>query len=394
MEGGEISDNEAVRGGGAYLSNGSDTVVAGALIMEDDAVIKDNIATLGGGVYTAGTFTMKDGTITDNKAADGGGVFVTGTFGMIADTDMTGGTITKNEAISGHGGGVYVVTSGLFTMEAGTITANEALLGEGGGIYTAKYDYSNPIGDINTAYSNIGGAGMTPANVSGNLSGDKRTPPSNALAFIGRGVNPFDGDLLDNDNINYNMDAIILTISKEVTGTYANKNTDFEFTVYFYEDDDSPPTLLDENTELNYTITGAGITTPITGVLTLDSDGSATFTLKHGQSIAIEVPPNCYVRIMETPDVNYTTTFIDSELTDPTEDGDTGETPLGIMANRTFAFTNERIEVPPTGLNLRDTPFMILIALALGSLVSFVLLKSRQRRSLRASSLSSASYLT
>ena len=88
-----------------------------------DGTIKGNSAEKGGGVYSAGNFTMSGGTIGGTNAEDankaqgsykqGGGVYVNmNTF------EMTGGTIEGNTVdAGGQGTGVYVDTTPTFKMK-------------------------------------------------------------------------------------------------------------------------------------------------------------------------------------------------------------------------------------------------------------------------------------
>lgn len=62
---GTITGGSGENGGGIYIAEG------GAVIMEANVEITDNTATgLGGGVYNAGTFTMKGGAIYGNSAGE------------------------------------------------------------------------------------------------------------------------------------------------------------------------------------------------------------------------------------------------------------------------------------------------------------------------------------
>jgi hypothetical protein len=78
------------------------------LVMKDGAVLKNNRATNGGGVYINqnSSLTMVGGSISGNKAVSGGGVCIPGNNKFT----MEGGTIFGNTA-SSTGGGVCV---GLF----------------------------------------------------------------------------------------------------------------------------------------------------------------------------------------------------------------------------------------------------------------------------------------
>jgi hypothetical protein len=110
-----------------------------------------NLAGDTGGVMVLGGFLTLEGTITDNSTiGDGGGVYVTGTgsnFMMEA-----GAVISNNHAPSGNGGGVYVDSFAIFTMNGGTIGGsaladpNKAL--NGGGVYMNGADFYMNSGDI------------------------------------------------------------------------------------------------------------------------------------------------------------------------------------------------------------------------------------------------------
>jgi uncharacterized repeat protein (TIGR02543 family) len=125
MDGGTISDNEAISDGGGVLVDGGTFTMSGG-------DISGNTGSEGGGVrvLSGGLFTLSDGTISGNTSGgNGGGVLVDdGTF------TMTGGDISDNESAN-EGGGVRVLSGGLFTMSGGTISGNTALYG--GGAYVS-----------------------------------------------------------------------------------------------------------------------------------------------------------------------------------------------------------------------------------------------------------------
>ncbi|MFP3043925.1 hypothetical protein LQZ19_19090 [Treponema primitia] len=132
LSAGSISGNTASdgssqgEGGGVYVSMGT-------FNLEGDGFITGNTAvSLGGGVYTADTFSQSGGTIggasgAGNTAQDGGGVYMAA--GVVT---MSGGSISWNEATN-TGGGVRMA-GGTFTMSAGTIASNSADV-NGGGVY-------------------------------------------------------------------------------------------------------------------------------------------------------------------------------------------------------------------------------------------------------------------
>lgn len=161
MNGGEISYNKAVCGGGICVNDGNTEIKGGAIMW--------NTATGdGGGVFYENTkpnvkFTFTDGEICYNTAADvGGGVHLysgemtmSGTAhiyqnisekeggGIHVDYDsrnstaatlnMSSGTINLNTANGTGGGGVYVNNGGIFNMSNGVIYGNKGV--EGGGVY-------------------------------------------------------------------------------------------------------------------------------------------------------------------------------------------------------------------------------------------------------------------
>ena len=134
---------------GIYGNNSSIVIVeaGGSLIMREGSTITGNSNnSYGGGVYVdGGTFEMTGGTISGNEAEaffSGGGVYVN--LGIFK---MNGGTISGNEA--GTGGGVYV-NSGTFEMTGGSISGNEASYG--GGVYVNNGMPNGPNGGIFKMY--------------------------------------------------------------------------------------------------------------------------------------------------------------------------------------------------------------------------------------------------
>lgn len=150
MTGGVIDGNETQNdhGGGVYIRNeGTMTMTGGTIsnnqcthvgVLEETGEItldKD-----GGAVYVeaGANFTMKDGMITGNSAKSGAAVILatysTGRDGdspdLVATMDMTGGTISGNEAAV-EGGAIYVHANSEFDMTGGTIRENSS--GKAGG---------------------------------------------------------------------------------------------------------------------------------------------------------------------------------------------------------------------------------------------------------------------
>ncbi|MDR0303129.1 MAG: hypothetical protein LBI04_12560 [Treponema sp.] len=147
------SDNEAAL---VYVGNG------GTLIMRDGSKITGNTNTTtvyGSGVYLEnGTLEMDGGTISGNTALRGGGVYVDGNYGKF---NMKDGIISGNTAWQG-GGGVFIYqqpNSPSFTKTGGTIygytagdTNSNVVENAANGVQTSKghavaYADSN-IGDL------------------------------------------------------------------------------------------------------------------------------------------------------------------------------------------------------------------------------------------------------
>jgi predicted outer membrane repeat protein len=125
----------------ASVKNNTDSGVfvnGGVLVMQDKASVKDNT---GRGVYIAidvhggqGTATMQDNAAVSGNA--GGGVYVYGGVNEASFT-MQGNALVRGNS-SAKGAGVYVGSSGTFTMSGGEIsenTASSVSSSYGGGVY-------------------------------------------------------------------------------------------------------------------------------------------------------------------------------------------------------------------------------------------------------------------
>jgi predicted outer membrane repeat protein len=113
MSGGAITGNSSTGGGGAVHSSGTFTMSGG--------VISGNSSTVSGGaVSSSGTFTMTGGAITGNSSTVGGGVWMSNGCSFT----MTGGAITGNTAE--RGGGVNFSSGTIIHVDGGTISGNIA----------------------------------------------------------------------------------------------------------------------------------------------------------------------------------------------------------------------------------------------------------------------------
>ncbi|MCL2462856.1 MAG: hypothetical protein FWF44_09340, partial [Defluviitaleaceae bacterium] len=177
------------------------------------------------------------------------------------------------------------------------------------------------------------------------------------------------------------QESTALTITKTIAGFRGNLSREFTFTITFADANGDPlpgPFHYGGGAFL------AGAEPHAGGALTLDSDGSDTFALKHGQKITIEdVPADCRIWIAETPVDNYAVSFIDGD--DPAvtvQENDT--TMLPMTTDRVFDFTNTREAPPPSGISLGGTGAALLripvLALILMLMVFIGKAASRRQR--------------
>lgn len=150
-----------------------------------------------------------------------------------------------------------------------------------------------------------------------------------------------------------------LTITKTVSGTYADQTKAFTFTIYFKDASGTSP--LASGTQFTYTSTAE----PASGTLTLDGEGKATVSLQHGQSITITgITASGTVQVIETGAQGYTTSYEDSANAGTSvQSADTGT--CAMTTDRQFAFTNTQAVVPPTGISAGNggISFMLMAAL-------------------------------
>jgi predicted outer membrane repeat protein len=167
ISGGIISSNTANRGAGVYVDNFAELKLSGSA-----QIIKNTSFNSGGGVTSAGIFTMEGGSITGNIANSGGGVSAMASTGSspAGTFTMSGGTISGNNAQRTDGGGVNVATGAIFDLISGTsaapvINSNQANRNGGGVFVAANATFTQDAGtiggisgsDANTAVEDGGG---------------------------------------------------------------------------------------------------------------------------------------------------------------------------------------------------------------------------------------------
>jgi hypothetical protein len=130
-----------------------------ATFMMRSGTITGNVTTsYGGGVYvsTTGSFTMSGGEISDNSVTSyfGGGVRV----GSNGSFTMTGGKISKNSS-DWHGGGVYA-SGNSFILEGGGKISSNTTVNHGGGVYVYSGSFTMKGGEISGNSAGQLGAGV------------------------------------------------------------------------------------------------------------------------------------------------------------------------------------------------------------------------------------------
>ena len=252
MEGGNISCNlSEIGGGGVYVCNGGSFTMTGGTIGGsgvNDANMDKSTSSSGGGVFVNGEFTMSGGTITGNITdANGGGVAVTehGTFTMSGTA-----VISANKASYGSGGGVYVF--GNFTMTGGTIggtgggSPNSAQYG--GGVYvnggSSIFTVTGGTISGNTATQNGGGVyvsstgsftlGPSSAESSPVISGNTKTDDSPNNVYLDNGKTLFINGILKKPGVAGNIGVSMATPQEFTSGWSTSGLTESTF---FFSDD-------------------------------------------------------------------------------------------------------------------------------------------------------------
>ncbi|WP_205692743.1 right-handed parallel beta-helix repeat-containing protein [Lacrimispora amygdalina] len=432
---GEVSDNTAMySGGGIYASyNGNSVTVTGG------GKVSGNTAKGGGGIYanSSSVVTVAGGEVTGNTAANfnGGGICASNSSVVTVE----GGKVSDN-TVNSNGGGIYADSTAIVTVEGGEVTGNTA--NNGGGIYTSiitKLSVSDavtfsgntasvagePLPDMTANYPQIATATSsiynhplnnydifvrivtvhyvdTNRNPVGELSsigyaavyGAAFTLPHEKIPAIpgyvyagwqwgtsgtrqGSEVPVTLSDVTNNTDIYLRYTRNSVTVSNVVSGDYADKTRDFTFTLRFEDSSGTP--LTGTLTYKGGIVSGSGAVRPSNGTLTLDANGDAIFTLRHGQQITIaDVPTDGKVWIETESVIGYTASWSDSDLSTGTGVS-TGELTM-TGTDRTIAFTNTYADVVATGIRPNSTGPALLLSLLAGVAVLLLTAGLMRRR--------------
>lgn len=137
-----------------------------------------------------------------------------------------------------------------------------------------------------------------------------------------------------------------LTISNQVTGSVADKNKKFTYTIYAQPG----PGFRYNGQEFPYTggtIAGiSGVTAPVNGTKTGDYNGEFTIELSHGQSVTIQLPGYYdYVSVSQNKESPYWTVYTTEENKQYNQNY-TGEISVN-ATNRSLAFVNSNDSSQP-----------------------------------------------
>lgn len=157
-----------------------------------------------------------------------------------------------------------------------------------------------------------------------------------------------------------------LTITKTVTGNMGDKNKEFEFTLTLTKGNDA------YTDNLSYSKNNG--TTE-----TLSANNSAyTFSMKHGDSVTIRIPAGYTYTVTEDRG-EYTAKYkVDNG------ENQNGNSATGTLTeDTTIAFTNTKNVEVPNGLTHNITPYIIMVVLAAGAGVYFVVRRRPRGRHCR-----------
>jgi uncharacterized repeat protein (TIGR02543 family) len=214
MNGGEISGNTASNNSGGVYVNGA------SFTMKDGKISRNNNSK---GVHIqTGTFTMNGGEISNHTSSSGAGVYVNG-----ASFTMNNGKISDNTASAASnysGGGVYVVSSGIFHMTGGEISGNTA--STGGGVNVASGTFKMKGGRITKNNASVGPSGSSTGNGAGvHVSGifemengeifDNTASNSGGGVFVGNNgtFTMTGGEITGNNEVRVSPSIILFTLS-------------------------------------------------------------------------------------------------------------------------------------------------------------------------------------
>lgn len=163
-----------------------------------------------------------------------------------------------------------------------------------------------------------------------------------------------------------------LTIEKNVTGNMSSNSESFEFNLTILDNQNG---VLDSYSDIIQSAVKTDADEKILPIsLEFDQDGTATFSLSAGQKLEIKVPHGVNYTISEnSKDYEGSASVVGSGT--PSNGGAAGV----IEQDTTVTFTNTKNINAPTGITRAVVPFAVMVIIALGAVVTFVV-RRRIRR--------------
>ena len=395
MYGGTIKDNKAQNGGAFYSVTASKVNLAGGTISGNQSTSTTNNDYSGGGaIYLrgGGTLTISGTQITGNSAKKDGGAIFTGCrnftisgsatlagntagrrggaiclysdTGLDAKLDMTGGTISGNNATN-DGGGVYVGKKGTLTLTGNAVfTGNKAKWGggiyltdnssltmtsgklaqnnaseQGGGVFSysdsSSFSLSGGTIESNTAGKNGGAVYINKGalNISGNpvVNGNTVSNKANNVELNSGKTLTIDGSMTDGASIG------ITTANKSYPVVFSNAYGQNYETLFFADDTANAHVEYNDDQKLQLAAGAHKYNVAVT------TEGSGT-----AQASAAKAAEGETVTLTATPDEGYHFKKWDVLSGDVTITGDTFAMPAENVSVKAIfeahSFTTEKAE--------------------------------------------------
>jgi predicted outer membrane repeat protein len=319
--------------------------------------IHDNIsAKWGGGVLAVigDENEISNSDIYNNRGQEGGGIYIMPhTYSPNSVAHIVNNTIYHNYA-SQNGGGIYADNLEI-SIDKGNISDNTAEY-KGGGIYTTDLNKLS-VSEAVTFDNNIA---SVPARPFKNMIDQYPGIETASNSIYGHPLN------------NYDINVLVVTVSKTVKGDYADKTKEFQFTICLADSNGEPLSTVTDDSESDES-------------LTLNDQGEYSFLLKHDEKISFAAVSEYRVQVRESLDSNYDKVYLGEELLE--QMGDSWITDEVSLPDKDIKFNiiNSRKEVVPAGVIVASLQGPVLLALSMLLLMvitSVGMIHSRRKRGL------------
>lgn len=276
---------------------------------------------------------------------------------------------------------VYIpFTSGMTVDSTGSVSAKASITFPK---YTAAGVYEYTVSETPNTYTNIAGDQMTYDSSTYEMKVYVANKPGSSnetyIKVIEFSTDSFKTKSSTEPTFeNKYVKPASFTISKKVSGEFADKTKEFNYSLTLTQGSVTLGT-----TSVNATIYNGNTST---GKTVSFKFGTANqFTLKDGQSLKFEnnLPAGTTYTLTETGATGYTASAVITEngaaptSVSGTEGNglDSGKTYLIGEGTNSVAFTNTYKDVTPTGISINNSPFVALILISAAALAAFIFLK-------------------